>query len=472
MLQLNRSVVNRPFFPIKVVQCGDGNFLRGFVDYIIDLLNDNGFNGGVAVVKNRPGGSVADLQNQQGLFTLFTEGVKNGGPVQTHRVVSCINSIVNPYEDYAAYLALAEAPELKIIVSNTTEAGIVFSSDDLSLSSQPHYSFPAKLTALLYRRFTHFKGDPEKGCIILPCELIQANANTLKHIVLQYAQLWQLGADFIAWLHDCNHFYNTLVDRIVSGYPKDRADYYTAALPYDDALITVCEPYLFWAVEADDTLLKYFPVNTINEDIVLVPQLDTYRIRKVRILNGLHTLLAQTAYLMGKTTVKESMDDPFCTMLLTAVLEEEILPTIQLPYEELQQYAAAVLDRFRNPFIKHRLADIAMNSVSKFKTRLLPVIDDYYRIKGVLPGRLLYALACLIYAYRHTPVSDEARVIEAFKNAGALSDTGAMVSYILNTLDFSLKHVPGNLFYQRVAVALQCVEAHGVKNGLPQFLSC
>lgn len=469
MIQLNRTLIDKPLLPVKVVQFGDGNFLRGFADYVIDLLNEKGFNGGVAVVKNRPGGSVSDLQNQEGLFTLFTEGIKNGNQVRTNRLVSSISSILNPYEDYSAYLALAEEAELKIILSNTTEAGIVFNDKDADYNNHPHYSFPAKLTALLYRRFMYFNGDAEKGCIILPCELIENNADVLKNIVLQYAALWQLGEGFVTWINNYNRFYNTLVDRIVSGYPKDNAEQYTSVLPYKDALITVCEPYLFWAIEGDEQLLKHFPVNSIDENILLVPQLAPYRLRKVRILNGLHTLLAQVARLLGKTTVRESMEDGFCESFLLSTLEEEILPTIPLPCEECKVYATEVLDRFRNPYLNHRLTDIALNSVSKFRARLLPVMDDYYRINGTLPAHLVYTFACLCYIYKVLPGFDEEHVLNQFSIAVQMQDTEEAVAYILNNLALHTDNIPDDLFIHNVANALQCLEEHGVTEGFTEF---
>lgn len=471
MTQLNRPLINKPSFPIKVVQFGDGNFLRGFADYVIDLLNEKGFNGGVAVVKNRPGGSVSDLQKQDGMFTLFTEGIKNGKSLRNNRVVSSISSIVNPYKDYNAYLALAEAPELKIILSNTTEAGIVFNDKDADYANHPHYSFPAKLTALLYRRFIHFDGDEEKGCVILPCELIENNADALKNIVLQYATLWQLGDDFVKWINTCNRFYNTLVDRIVSGYPKDNAEQYTSVLPYKDALITVCEPYLFWAIEGDEELLKHFPFHKIDENILLVPQLAPYRLRKVRILNGLHTVLAQVAHLLGKTTVRESMEDGFCESFLLTALREEILPTIPLPYEECNTYAAEVLDRFRNPFLNHRLTDIALNSVSKFRARLLPVISDYYNVKGTLPSHLVYTLACLFYIYKVLPRFDEEQVLKEFNVAVQIPDTEGLVRYIINNLALQPVNIPDEVLIHNVTHALECLEAHGVTSGFSEFLN-
>lgn len=475
MKTLNRSVINAKELPLKIVQFGDGNFLRGFADYIVDCLNKNGFNGGVAVIKNRPGPGLETLQQQEGLFTLFTQGVKDGVTIDKNQVITCIQAAINPYENYDDFLKLAEGEELKFIFSNTTESGIAFDEDDNFLEKQPHKSFSAKLTALLYKRYLHFNGDEHKGLIILPCELIENNGDTLKDIVLQYAHLWQLDTAFINWVITCNTFCNTLVDRIVSGFPKDNTEAYMTQLDYYDALATVCEPYLLWAIEGDDALATKLPFTGIDENIIVVPDLTPYRTQKVRVLNGAHTILAQIGRLLGITTVKESMENRFCTDFVLQTLHNEILPTIPLPEETRLTYTKQVLDRFNNPYLKHYLSDISLNSISKFEARLIPVIRDYYALNQVLPLHLIYAFACLIRIYkgnwqsREIQRRDDDAIINFFNTAWKQYSTAEVCRFILSDVRFKslADELPG--FYEMVVSALDNLEVHGVENGFDIF---
>ena len=240
--------------PIKVVQFGEGNFLRGFVDFVIDKLNkEANFNAGVAVIQPLAVGLVELLNEQDGLYNLFMKGVKQGEEIQEQRTISCVQKGINPYKDYDEYLKLAEEESLEFIISNTTEAGIAYDESD-TLEGKPHNSFPAKLTVLLYKRFQHFKGDKAKGLTIIPCELINYNADTLKKIILQYAELWELESDFVNWINNSNSFHNTLVDRIVPGYPKDDIESYQSKLELEDKLIVSAEVFLLWVIEGGEGL--------------------------------------------------------------------------------------------------------------------------------------------------------------------------------------------------------------------------
>lgn len=471
MENLTGQIADAPLLPIKVIQFGSGNFLRGFADYIIDALNDHGYNAGVAVIKNRPGWSMLDLQKQEGVFTLFTEGVKNGEVVQHSRLITAITKVVNPYDDYADYLNLATEPELKLVVSNTTEAGIYFDPSDAHLKAVPHQSFAAKLTALLYSRFKTFNGDPEKGVFVLPCELIENNGLLLQEIVLQYVALWQLEDDFKIWLVQYSTFYNTLVDRIVSGYPNENEAKYTAQLDYTDKLITVCEPYLFWAIEGDASLADHFPFHHFRDDIVLVQDLTPYRIRKVRILNGAHTLMAQIGRLQNLDTVGQCMQDLFTHDFIGKAINEEILPTLSLPAAVSQQYTAEVLDRFKNPYLRHYLADIAQNTILKFKTRLLPVIVDYIEIYNTYPKHLLFALAALIQLSKQEwnswPSPD--RVANDQNDFWKATKYKAVVSSFIGHHDFSDHSLTNDNFSTPLAKALELTDMYGLEDGYRRF---
>ncbi len=465
MKTLNRSFTAAQPLPIKVIQFGDGNFLKGFADYIIDKLNEQGFNCGVAVVKNRPGGSIAHLQKQEGLFTLFTEGIKDGQAIREKRLITCINKVVNPYDDYTAFLDLAKE-ELKIIISNTTEAGIYFDEHDTALNAGPHQSFAAKLTALLHARYLHISGTAG-SLIILPCELIEDNGILLKLTVLQYCNFWQLDNDFVNWLNINVTFYNTLVDRIVSGFPKDNIAEYTRGLEYDDALITVSEPYLLWAIEGDETLRDHFPYHLVY-NVLNVDNLHLYRIRKVRILNGAHTLLAQIGPLAGVITVGQGMDNDFCTRFIKDAIYNEILPVIPLPLSACEIYTVQVLDRFSNPYLNHYLKDIAVNSVSKFRVRLLPVVKDYYGKYGTLPVHIIFSLAALIWHYKTPGQADQADVLKIFSKAWSLEEYANVVSGILVTY-FNDDGLPLDEMQNLLARALQYIELYGVEEGFKKI---
>ncbi len=475
MKNLNRTIAAKPLLPTKVLQFGSGNFLRGFVDYIIAELNDQGLDGGIAVVKNRPGLSMLDLQQQDGIFTLFTEGIKNREVIQHSRLITCTNTLVNPYDSYEAYLDLATEAELKLIVSNTTEAGIYFDPSDAHLTNGPHNSFAAKLTALLYKRYVFFNGAPEKGLFVLPCELIENNGKVLREIVLQYAALWHLADEFVDWLLNHTRFYNTLVDRIVSGYPKENDANYTAQLDYTDKLITICEPYLFWAIEGDASLADHFPFQHFGDQIVLVDDLTPYRLRKVRILNGAHTIMAQIGRLQNLKTVGDCMQNEFTYNFILKAIREEILPTMPLQETNLEQYTDEVLDRFKNPYLRHYLSDIAQNTIVKFKTRLLPAIVDYIGIKHTYPKHLMFALAALIHLNKKewdswllaNPI--ESHMDSLTKIASNHSIYDEVVLRFMAKYEFADHRLKKDNFSQPLSSALEIIDVYGLESGYSKF---
>jgi len=401
---------------------GGGNFLRGFVDWVVDILNEEtDFAGGIVLVKATPGRYPA-LEAQDGLFTTYLHGVENGEFRDETRLISAVTRTVYPYEDFAAYLALARQPEIRFIFSNTTEAGIIFAATD-AFSDQPPASFPAKLTRFLYERYQHFQGRATAGCIIIPTELIVDNASRLREIILQYAALWQLEPGFADWLAAHNRFCNTLVDRIIPGFPAN-ADAIFARLGYEDRLLVAGERYHSWIIEAPPSLLEELPTDKTRRplNVKIVSDATPYRTIKVRLLNGAHTSMVPLGLLLGIDAVRPAVEHAVLGPFLEKLLWREIIPSVRgLPQSELEAFASAVLDRFRNPHIDHYLLTIALNSAAKVKERILPSLLGYQARTGALPPRLTRALAAFIRLYRgewqgaQIPLKDAAPTLAWFQ---------------------------------------------------------
>jgi tagaturonate reductase len=392
--------------PEKVLQFGEGNFLRAFVDWMIGRMNARGlFNGRAVLIQPIPRGSVDRINAQDGLYTVLLRGLRAGQAVEEAEIVTAVSRGLNPYTDYAGFLRCAESPDLRFIVSNTTEAGIAFSASDRATDAPPA-GFPGKLTALLYHRFAHFGGAPERGCVLLPCELIERNGDTLKAAVLETARLWNLDEAFVVWLERHNEFANTLVDRIVTGYPKEEAAPLAPRLGYQDDLLDAAEIFHFWVIESRWNLAEEFPLTQAGLDVVWTPNMTPYRDRKVRILNGAHTMLVAAAFLAGKDTVGACMADDLLRGYVERAIHDEIIPTLDLPTEGLRTFAAATTERFANPHITHFLLSIALNATSKYRARVLPSVLEFQRRTGALPRRLCFALAAQIVFYRGTGFKD------------------------------------------------------------------
>ncbi|MFD0796505.1 tagaturonate reductase [Maribacter chungangensis] len=479
MKKLNRQCIGSPEKPpIKIIQFGEGNFLRAFVGNAIQELNkETGFNAGIAVVQPIPKGMVQQLKDQDGCYTLFCKGIKNGEVIAKKEIIANIVTTVNPYTAFENYLALAKEPELQFIISNTTEAGIAFDAADTANMCPPN-SFPAKLTLLLYQRFIYFKGAMDKGPNIIPCELINHNADTLKKYVLKYTALWNLGDAFVTWLHDACSFHNSLVDRIVTGYPKDDLESYTSQLDYVDKLIVSAETFFLWVIEGNAALKSKLPFHKTSLDVNIVEDMQPYRTRKVRILNGAHTAMVPFSILHGNETVKESVDNVFTGSFIRTLVFEEIIPTLSMDKTALKTFANDVFDRFRNPFIKHRLASIALNSVSKFKVRVLPGILEYINLKKELPLRSVFAFACLLLFYKGTwrgkklPVQDDEKVILELSKIWQSYNFEEVASRILSKTDFwgqDLNGIPG--LAQALTTAIQYIEEEGIETGWVNFLN-
>ncbi len=382
----------------KIIQFGEGGFLRGFVDWMVQICNEKSdWDAQVTVVQPIPRGMCNVLMDAGCRYTHVCCGVEG----REEKEITCISNCVNPYERFEDYLALAEDKNFRFVVSNTTEAGIVFDRRD-QLTDRPAASFPGKLTQLLLKRFD--AGLP--GFIFLPCELIDRNGDNLKKCVLQYAELWNLSDGFVEWLEKENIFCNTLVDRINTGCPDP-------AKP----LLNVSEYFHLWVIEGCNTLFEEFPLGECGLNVVLTDDLERYRTRKVRILNGAHTSIVLYGLLKGLKTVRDCVEDPEMNAYLRSCIFDEIIPTLDLPVSELTEYADNVLMRFANPYIDHQLSSIALNSVSKFKVRVLPSILEYRKRFGKLPEHLLIGFAKLIEFYRTDRVNDGKEVAAFMKEA-------------------------------------------------------
>lgn len=400
--------------PSRVLQFGGGNFLRAFATWMVQEMNDKaGFGGGIILVKPTPGGTYRELRDQEGLFTVWTNGIQQGREVEFATRVAAIQEVLHPYEDFDRYLATARLPELRFIISNTTEAGIRYDAGQ-SFADRPSVNFPAKLTRWLYERWQHFAGAASAGVHVLPTELLARNGDALRELTLRYAREWQMESAFIDWLTARVRFYNTLVDRIVPGYPNaERAVELANELGYRDEALVVAEPYHLWAIEDDGQLEDVFPARASGLNVVYTQDLDSYNTRKVRVLNGAHTALVPLGWLRGHRTVDACLRDEGLQQYLQTFFREAVFPTLSLPEAEKSSYADAVLDRFRNRFLHHKLSDIALNSTSKFKTRLLPTLRWHYEQGRPLPATVMRALAALLLFYRGhwrgeaTPLRDE-----------------------------------------------------------------
>ena len=393
----------------RIIQFGEGGFLRGFADWLVQLTNEcTDFNAGVVVVQPIAAGMCKRLEAQDCVYTHIMRGMRDGVPTVDKKVIDVISRTVEPYEDFESYLSLAEGKDFRFVISNTTESGIEFKDSDMP-ENAPNITFPAKLTLLLKRRYD--LGLP--GFIFLPCELIEKNGENLKKCVLSYASLWNMGEGFISFIENENKFCNTLVDRIVTGYPAGEE----LALGYEDGMVDTSELFFLWVIEAGAELLKELPIDKAGANVIVTDNLERYRTRKVRILNGAHTSMIPYALMSGLETVGDCMKNEKMRSFLHACVFDEIIPTLDLPMDELLAYANDVFERFENPFIRHLCSSISLNSVSKFRVRVLPSLLEYIKRKGERPANLMASFAYLIMFYKKgTPIDDE-KIIDFMKRS-------------------------------------------------------
>ncbi|WP_052092228.1 tagaturonate reductase [Paenibacillus sp. FSL H7-0357] len=467
--RLSRSThPHLPLHPERMIQFGEGNFMRAFVDWQLQQMNNQGlFNGSAVLVQPIEQGLGGLMAAQDNLYTVLLNGIMQQQPVNSREIISSVSRVINPYTDYEAYLALAEDDELEFITSNTTEAGIAYHPGDLAGGTPPK-SFPAKLTALLHRRFQLGK----KGFVIIPCELIDRNGEKLRQIVQQYAAEWNLGEAFLQWLEQENTFCCSLVDRIVPGYPRDKAAELEAELGYLDNLMVTAEPFLFWVIEGPAWLAEKLPLAEAGLNVVVTDDMTPYRERKVHLLNGPHTAMVPLGMMAGLETVEDVMNDQTFSRFVRELIEEELIPMLDLPKEELLPYADAVQERFKNPFIRHELTSISLNSISKFKTRLLPVLLKYQQERGKLPELITLSFAGLLLSYRGDLVArqDSPEVLAIFDEAW--SNPANLVQAILKDESLwgeDLSQVPG--LAEVLSSHLQKLESSDSRAALEQFVS-
>lgn len=461
----------------KVLQFGEGNFLRAFVDYFIDIMNEKaGFNAKVVVVQPIDQGLADIINEQEGLFTLFLRGRENGQKVNNKRVISSVKRCINPYKDYDKFLANAENNDLRFIVSNTTEAGIAYDGT-CKFTDKPASSFPAKLCQFLYKRFE--LGLP--GFIILNCELIDHNGDELKRIVNIHIDEWNLGKEFKDWVNNENYFCSTLVDRIVTGYPKNEAKEICDSLGYEDKLLDTAETFGFWVIEGPQKIYDEFPVKKagLDSNIIIVDDHMPYKQRKVRILNGAHTSMVLGAYLAGQNIVRDCMNDEVIHGFMNKVIYDEVIPTLDLPKDDLVDFAEKVTDRFDNPYVDHLLLSISLNSTSKWKARVMPTLTEYVKRYNKLPKAVTMSFAFYIKFYSNAAnelkenslvgkrgndtyeVKDDKWVLEFYHNLKG-ADNKTLAKEVINNEKMwgdTLKNMPG--FYEAVVEDLDLIDKVG-----------
>jgi len=401
MQQLNRTNFTKNTYPTKIMQFGEGNFLRAFVDWQIDILNETtDLNSGIAIIRPIDYDALPLLNEQDGLYTTIIRGLnEQGEAVADHRIISSVNEEIPIYKAFNQYLALAENPDLRLIFSNTTEAGIEYIATD-KITDAPAKAFPAKLTQWLHHRFKFFNGSSDSGVVIIPCELIDYNGEKLKEIVLQYCQLWELSSEFIEWLNTANDFCSTLVDRIVTGFPRDEHQELQEKLGYQDNFMVTAEHFHLFVIQGPKHLADLLCLEGSQLNIKIVDDISPYKQRKVAILNGAHTAMVPLAYMANIDSVGEALAAPLFEDYLTSLIFNEIIPTLDLPENELKAFASDVLNRFRNPYIHHLLMAISLNSMTKFKTRVLPQLLIHVDKQNTVPKMMALAIAGQILFFK------------------------------------------------------------------------
>ncbi|MEL4013687.1 tagaturonate reductase [Dryocola clanedunensis] len=482
MKTLNRHDFPGARYPTRIIQFGEGNFLRAFIDWQIDLLNEHtDLNAGIEIVRPIDSAFPPSLSIQDGLYTTVIRGLnEQGEAVSDARLIRSVNREINVYQDYEPYLKLAHNPDIRFVFSNTTEAGISYHAGD-KFEDAPAVSYPAKLTRLLFERFSHFDGAADKGWVIIPCELIDYNGEALRELVLRYAQEWALPTAFTEWLDEANTFCSTLVDRIVTGYPREEAAAIEQELGYKDTFLAAAEHFYLFVIQGPAWLAKELRLDKYPLNVLIVDDIKPYKARKVAILNGAHTALVPVAYLAGLNTVGEAMNDADVCRFVEKTIAEEIIPVLDLPRDELLTFAEAVTGRFRNPYIQHQLLSIALNGMTKFRTRILPQLLAGQQASGTLPPRLTFALAALIAFYQGErngesyPLQDDEHWIVRYQQLWTqLRDQQITVQQLVADVlgdsahwEQDLTQVPG--LVDQVADNLQQIQSLGMRAALAKM---
>ncbi|MBQ7954808.1 MAG: tagaturonate reductase [Lachnospiraceae bacterium] len=482
MERLSKKLSGKKERPIKVVQFGEGNFLRAFVDYMIDIANEQGkFDGDIVLIKPIEFGNLDMFHEQDCQYTVSLRGIVDGKAQVLNRIVTSVADAVDAYTEYEKYNDLAKIDTLRYVVSNTTEAGIVYDPTD-KFELNPPKTFPGKLTKFLYTRFEAFNGDMNKGLVMLPVELIDDNGIMLKKCVMQLIELWGLSDEFKNWVENACIFTSTLVDRIVTGYPRDEVESIWEGLGYEDRTLVTGEPFALWVIESQKDISKEFPLPDAGLPVIFTDNQKPYKQRKVRILNGAHTSFVLASYLAGNDIVLESMQDETVKNFMMKTIFDEVIPTLTLPKEELEEFAQAVITRFNNPYVKHALLSISLNSVSKWRARCMPSFLGYVEKTGKLPEHLTFSIASLMAFYTGTEIRDKAlighrdgqeynimddmAVLEFFRD-NSQKETAEFVKAYLGREDFhgqDLNQVAG--LTDAVTAYLDDIKANGMRAAL------
>lgn len=478
MKALNSTTAAKTIRPERIIQFGEGNFLRAFADWIVSNMDEKtGFDGSVVVVQPIEKGMTDALNAQDCLYHVNLQGLEKGRPVDSYRLIDVISRALNPYRDFKAFLSLAEQPGIRFVISNTTEAGIAF-DPSCRLDDEPASSYPGKLTQLLYHRFRFFGGDPSKGVIIFPCELIFLNGHRLKETIYQYIELWKLGDGFRQWFENSCAVYATLVDRIVPGFPKKDIDSIKAKLGYDDNMVVRGEAFHLWVIEAPQSVSEEFPADKAGLNVLFVPSEEPYHERKVTLLNGPHTVLAPVAFLSGIDIVRDACRDEIIGRYVRRVMFDELMQTLNLPEEELRRFADSVLERFDNPFVDHQVTSIMLNSFPKYATRDLPGLKTYLERKGCLPEGLVLGLAAIIVYYRGGSRPDGTVIVpedapETLQLLSGLWSKDSVPELVKGVLGYKavwnedLNAIPG--FAERVGYYIESILGRGMKETVAEL---
>lgn len=472
---LNKQRVPHAEMPERILQFGEGNFLRGFIDWMTHRMNHQGvFNGSAVVVQPMKNGTIQLLEDQDCLYTLYLRGIERGKTVNTHEVVTSISRCIDPYVDWETYLETARNPAMRFVVSNTTEAGISYALTDGPIHAAAA-SFPAKLTAWLWERYNCFGDTSECGMVILPCELINHNGLRLKECILRHADDWGLEEGFAGWIEIHCTFLNTLVDRIVPGYPHDEAKAMANGLGYEDKMICTSEIFHLLVIEGPESLKSELPFHLAGLNVVWCDNLQPYRTRKVGVLNGAHTASVLAAFLGGVDTVRDMMEDADFGHFVKAAVFEEIVPALRMERSGAESYAKAVMERFLNPYIRHALLSISLNSVSKWKARVLPTVRNYIEDIGSVPARLAFSMAALMAFYKGDlrkdyAVQDDEAVLQFFEAVWESGDAAKVANRVLSHREFwgdDLTRLPG--FERVVSAALGTILEKGAREAVRQL---
>lgn len=440
MEHLNAAMAPAQDRPVKVLQFGEGNFLRAFVDYFLDIANEKaGFNGSIVLVKPIELGTlIPAFKEQDYRYTVMLRGLVDGEAVEQTRVITSVSDAVDAYADYDRYAAYAKCDTLRFVVSNTTEAGIVLDESD-RLELCPPKTYPGKLCKFLFERAQHFDYAADKGLVILPVELIDDNGIQLRRCVKELAKIWKLGERFEKWLDEACVFTSTLVDRIVTGYPRGEAEAIWQKIGYEDNIIVTAEPFGLWVIESEKDISKELPLPSIGLPVVFTDNQKPYKQRKVRILNGAHTSFVPAAFQCGYDIVLDAMNDPMILNFMQKTLYDEVIPTLTLDKADLMAFAEAVTGRFKNPFIKHALLAICLNSVSKWRARCMPSLLIYVEKMGKLPEHLTFSLASLMALYHGGQLKDGKLACLRDGQPYQLQDDPAVLEFFATTANLPVR---------------------------------